>query len=169
MNSTNPLLTAVVNKLLEQLERTQHLLALIPADKLDWRPRENSYSLSELLGHLLECVAGFCAVLYALRRDELAHFKNLRALPVNHRCNSDEARDRLRDYQVYLEAGFALLSDKDLARQIPTVFVPEGESGLTLLLGNLEHLINHKHQLFFYMKLLGVAVTSTDLYRFRGV
>ncbi len=39
---------------------------------------------------------------------------------------------------------------------------------MTLLLGNLEHLLNHKYQLFFYLKLLGVPVNSSDLYRFRG-
>jgi len=50
---------------------------------------------------------------------------------------------------------------------LSTVFVKEGETLLTLLLGNLEHLINHKHQLFTYLKLLGVAVTSQDLYHFR--
>ena len=61
-----------------------------------------------------------------------------------------------------------LLQDADLSRQVPTVFVKQGESLLTLLLGNLEHLVNHKHQLFTYLKLLGVGVTSQDLYRFRG-
>jgi len=61
-----------------------------------------------------------------------------------------------------------LLSDDDLNRRIPTVFVPEGESLLTLLLGNLEHFINHKHQLFTYLKRMGVPVGSQDLYRFRG-
>jgi hypothetical protein len=39
---------------------------------------------------------------------------------------------------------------------VPSVFVPEGEQLATLLLGNLEHLINHKYQLFFYLKLLGI-------------
>ena len=39
---------------------------------------------------------------------------------------------------------------------------------MTLLLGNLEHLINHKHQLFTYLKQMGVEVTTRDLYRFRG-
>jgi len=36
------------------------------------------------------------------------------------------------------------------------------------MLGNLEHLINHKHQLFTYLKLMGESVGSRDLYRFRG-
>ena len=38
---------------------------------------------------------------------------------------------------------------------------------MTLLLGNLEHLLNHKYQLFLYIRLQGVTVTSRDLYQFR--
>jgi hypothetical protein len=48
------------------------------------------------------------------------------------------------------------------------VFVPEGEPLLTILLGNLEHLVNHKYQLFFHLKLAGVPVTSRDIYKWRG-
>jgi hypothetical protein len=51
---------------------------------------------------------------------------------------------------------------------VPTVFVPGGEALMTILLGNLEHLINHKYQLFFYLKMLGVPVGTGDLYRLRG-
>jgi hypothetical protein len=46
--------------------------------------------------------------------------------------------------------------------------VPEGEALLTLLLGNLEHFINHKYQLFAHLKMLGVPLGSRDLYVFRG-
>ena len=74
---------------------------------------------------------------------------------------------RIDIYSAHIEEGFALLTDDDLARRVPTVFVAQGESVLTLLLGNLEHLINHKHQLFNYLKQMGVPVATPDLYRFR--
>ena len=61
-----------------------------------------------------------------------------------------------------------MLEDSSLGKKVPTVFVKEGESLLTLLLGNLEHLVNHKHQLFMYLQLMGVQVKSIDLYQFRG-
>jgi hypothetical protein len=69
---------------------------------------------------------------------------------------------------VHIDEGFALLRDADLGREVPTVFVKHGEPLLTLFLGNLEHLMNHKHQLFTYLKEMGVDVMSQDLYRFRG-
>ena len=157
-------------KLSEQVERTQHLVSLVPAAALDWRPEAatDAVSIGELLGHLLECLAGFCAALYALNPAALEHFVELRSQPVNHRCQVDEAHRRIADYLSHIEEGFRPVTDEDLKRPIKTVFVPEGEAALSILLGNLEHFINHKYQLFFYLKLLGVPVSTPDLYRLRG-
>jgi hypothetical protein len=162
----------LLDKIREQLERTQHLLGRVPSERLQWRPEAPGrplLRLAEVQGHLLECLAGCCAVLYALHPERLAHFQQLRDRPVNHACSVEEAVGRLPEYLKHIEEGFALLTDQDLGRGVPTVFVPEGEAALTLLLGNLEHLINHKHQLFCYLRLLGVEVATTDLYRLRGL
>jgi hypothetical protein len=135
---------------------------------LQWRPPiPGAWPAGELLGHLLDCVAGFCAVLYAANPEQLQDLANLRLLPVNHVCGPRQARERIELYRLHIDRGFALLKDADLDRKLPTVFVPGGEPLLTLLLGNLEHLINHKHQLFMYLKLMAVNVGTADLYRFR--
>jgi hypothetical protein len=123
--------------------------------------------MGELLGHLLECLAGFCAVLYALKPDRLTYFSRLRELPVNHRCAPAEASVRIRQYGSHIDEGFALIDDDDLARPAPTVFVPEGETAATLLIGAFEHLVNHKQQLFQYLKALGVNVATRDLYQLK--
>jgi len=124
--------------------------------------------IGDVLGHLLECMAGFCALLFSKNSQQLAHFGKLRGLAVNHFCGVDEARTRIREYMSHIEEGFTLLDDADLSKLLPTVFVPEGEPILTLLLGNLEHLINHKYQLFMYLRLLGVPVGTRELYRIHG-
>jgi hypothetical protein len=116
---------------------------------------------------LLQCLAGVAAVLYAVYPRELEQFLQLKSLPVNHSCGKSEALERIADYRDRLIYGFRFLTDEDLARRIPTVFVPDGETVLTLLLGNLEHLVNHKHELFMYAKFIGVPLVSRDLYRFR--
>jgi hypothetical protein len=159
--------TLILSKLEEQIERTQHLISLIPPDKLEWQPQSNALRVCDLLGHLLECLAGFCATVYAVNPDRLARFTLLRELPVNHCCGIKEVTDRISDYAVHIREGFALLVDDDLAKRIPTFFVEDGEAVITLLLGNLEHLVNHKHQLFFYLKLIGVTVSTGDLYQIR--
>ena len=157
----------ILSKLEEQIDRAGRLLDLIPPDKIEWQPLPESLRLCEVLGHLLECLAGFCASLYAVNPEPLSHFLKLRDLPVNHCCRLEEARERIQVYAGCIREGFARLNDDDLVRIIPTVFVPDGEALMTILLGNLEHFINHKYQLFFYLKLLGVPVGTSDLYRIR--
>jgi uncharacterized damage-inducible protein DinB len=173
MQASQGLPPLILAKLHEQVERTQHLIACIPSSQMDWRPvwptpePSQGMAINRLLGHLLTCLAGFCAALYAAHSDRLTHFDRLRDLPVSHNCGLDEARQRIREYMAHIEEGFALLTDEDLVRQIPTVFVPEGEALLTLLLGNLEHFINHKYQLFSYLKALGVPLGTRELYVWR--
>lgn len=163
------LCTALLAKIDEQIERTQHLIKLVPPGGEEWRSGETgNWPLGVLLGHLLESLAGFCAVLRGMEPERLAHLAELRREPVNHFCFCGEAADRIPVYQARIAEGFALLNDARLATPVPTIFVEDGEPVLTLLLGNLEHLINHKHQLFTYLKQMGVAVSTRDLYRLRG-
>lgn len=167
MSESNTLSPLILSKLQEQVDRATHLLELIPPDKIEWQPITDTLRVCEVLGHLLECLAGVCATLYVVNPERLAHFVRLRELQVNHCCKIEEARQRMGDYLSHIREGFALLGDDDLRRRIPTVFVPEGEPVMTILLGNLEHFINHKYQLFFYLKLLGAGVSTADLYRLR--
>jgi hypothetical protein len=167
VNDSTELTSLLLAKIEQQIELAAGLVALVPDDKLEWQPAPAAFQLGNLLGHLLEACAGFCAALYKFKPQELAHFTRLRDLPVNHRCDAREATERLRDYLKYIREGFATLTDSDLARRVPTVFVPAGEAVLTILLANLEHFINHKHQLFFYLKLLGVEVGTAQLYEMK--
>jgi hypothetical protein len=152
----------------EQIERTIHLIDLLPPDRVNTVIVSGSWPPAMLLGHLLDCLAGFCAVLAAAAPKPLAHFAPLRALQVNHACTAAEALERIGTYRAHIDEGFRALRDTDLSRLLRTVFVPQGETLLTLLLGNLEHLVNHKHQLFVLLQALGCPVGTGDLYRLRG-
>ena len=170
---TNKLAGLIFEKVSEQTGLLSDIIRRLPAGNSRWTPELPLASfpqprcLGEVLGHLLQCLAGFVAVLYAVHPEQLEHFLELKQRPINHVCGEDEALERIAEYQACIREGFQLLQDDELARNMPTVFVPEGEAVLTLLLGNLEHLVNHKHELFFYGKLLGVPLTSADLYLFR--
>ena len=164
---------SVSGKISEAIERTDHLVSLVPVEKLSWRPempegQTPAIDLGHLLGHLLTCLAGFCAALYAAFPAELSEMEKLRSLTVDHSCAPEETRERIALYSQHISRGLARCSEGDLGRKIRTVFVPEGETLLTILMGNFEHLGNHKYQLFFYLKMLGVKVGTPDLYRFRG-
>lgn len=156
-------------KVREQIEKLEHLVGLVPADRVRWNPQlpPMSVDTGHVLGHLLECLAGFCAVFYAAYPEKLAGIAELRSLEVNHCCMPDEAITRIRIYADRIEEGFKLCTDSDLRCVIPTVF-SSGESMATLLLGNLEHLISHKYQLFMYLKMSGVPLTTRDIYCWRG-
>jgi hypothetical protein len=154
-----------VSKIDEQIDRTAHLAQLLPNDAtLRALDISGSWTAGDLLGHLLDCLAGFCAALYAAEPERLAHFQRLRELPVNLSIGPEEFRARLDIYRAHIAEGFALLDDNALARNIPTAFVPSGRTMATLLLGNLEHLINHKRQLFEFLKRMQVKVGTADLY-----
>lgn len=164
----------LLEELREQVELPEHLISLIPSGQADWHPKllsiddPNFFRLNELFFHLTECLAGFCAALHAAYKDQLADFARLRNVPLHHSCEVEEAKALLGIYMSHIEEGFALLTDDDLTRQIPTIFVREGEALFTILIGNLEHYINHKYQVFFYLKILGFSVTTADLYRLRS-
>jgi hypothetical protein len=159
-------------KVLATIERTEHLVSVIPEARLDWRPEMSGQSAPTsdaglLLGHLLDCMAGFCAAFYAAFPDELENLAELKSATVNHFCGPEEWRKRVRVYRQAIEHSFLVCNDQDLARPVKTIFNPEGESLATLLLSNLEHLLNHKYQLFFYLKLMSVPVGTEDLYDLR--
>lgn len=170
---TDVLAGIILAKINEQIERLTGIVRRLPPGMCDWTPDLPSASypqpwcLGRVLGHLLQCLAGFVASLYAVHPEQLGHFLELKNRPVNHVCERDEALERIAEYHRYIQEGFLLLRDDELAHVLPTVFVPQGEAVLTLLLGNLEHLVNHKHELFFYAKLLGIPLTSRELYQFR--
>ncbi len=165
----NCIVESIRLKVREEIERTEHLIELIPPDRIEWNPEwpRDSFDIGHLLGHLLECLAGFCAVFHAAFPQRIKGMLEMRSLPVNHFCDPVEATARIQAYARCIEEGFDLCDDEHLRRMLLTVFAIS-ESVMTLLLGNLEHLINHKYQLFVYLKILGVPVTTRDIYCWRG-
>jgi hypothetical protein len=170
----DPLVNSLAEKVMETIERTLHLVSLVPANLLEWRPElpekmPEANDLGHVLGHLLECLSGFCAAFYRAFPVELADFVELRAMAAGESCSPVEAQEKIKLYEAQIRRGFQRCADKDLSMRIPTVFVPEGQTLLTVLLGNLEHLINHKYQLFVYLRLAGVKVGSRDIYKWRRI
>jgi len=112
-------------------------------------------------------MSGFCAALNAVLSGGLDGADKLRGALEPAVASVDDMLLRSQMYMTALDQGFGLLSDADLGKRVPTVFVPEGEALLTVLLGNYSHLVAHKYQLFSYLKNAGVAVGTRDLYVFR--
>ena len=168
-SSAHPVRNVVAARILEDAELIFEMLALAPPDSGAWRPPDwpathgdPPFSLAQLTAHLVESLGGICACLYKLHPEPLAGVAWLKdgaaALP---------AREAMAELQRAARAGFDLVTDADLMRDLPTVFAPEGEPVLATLLVNWKHLLHHAHQLFVYLKLLGAAVDTRHLYRFQ--
>ena len=169
------MLSVTITFVLEQkvqaaVGRMEHLVSLVPVDQLNWRPAPANQEVREVmdlghvLGHSLDCMAGFCAAFLAAYPEELAEFRELKSARVNHFCTPSEWKERIGIYKEGIAKGFQLCTDEDLKRPVVTIFMPEGELLGSILLNNLEHLVSHKYQLFFYLRLLGVQVGTADLY-----
>src|SRR5260370_24824803 len=122
--------------LLEQIERTEHLIRVVPSDKIGWDPRlpQGSTDVGYLVGHLLDCMAGFCAVFHAAFPQQLGDFSALQSLPVNHFCRPDAALCRIREYAAHFGQCFDLCTANDLPQVVPSYFVPQVAALGTLLL-----------------------------------
>ncbi len=96
-NMPAPLCTSISAKIHEQIERTDYLVGKIPTDGPPVgapSPGHAGWSTGRLLGHLFDCLAGFCAVLVAINPERLSHFSKLREMPVNQSPELSEALDR---------------------------------------------------------------------------
>ena len=148
-------------RILEDAGLIAELLALIPEGREEWRPTDwpvspegdPPFNVARLRAHLAESLAGVCACLYRLHpEEEPAHLRTAAGFETLRQAAAD---------------GFARLTDAGLTRSLPTVFAPQGAPFLETLLINWKHLLHHGHQLFLYLKLLGVPVGTRHLYRFR--
>src|SRR5580658_1346967 len=94
-------------KIDEQIERTAHLAGLLPEAVIECGiDASSSWTAGALLGHLLDCLAGFCAALYAAEPERLAHFQRLRELPVNLSLGPQEFAARLEIYRGHIAEAF---------------------------------------------------------------
>ena len=162
------LITAFASKLLEEIDRVEHLAAMVRPEMLDDSPLPG-FSFRALLQHLLESAAGFCAALDRALPGGLDHASVLKGTLAEPVERTVDALERLAAFRAAVQTGFAELEDTDLASKLPTIFVPGGELLLTILLSNYSHLVAHKYQLFMNLKASGVSVGTRDLYVFRDV
>ena len=148
----------------EDLALIEEMLALIPPSAEDWRPNwpgDVPFTMPELVAHLADSCGGICAC-FARLHPSLDWTKAETA-----GLRTGRNRRVIAGYRAMVQEARALTRDEDWMRVIPSYFVAEGEPFLTVLLVNLKHVNHHAHQLFVYLKLLGVPVGTRHLYRFK--
>jgi len=159
----------LARRLDEDAALIEEMLLLVPAGKQGWRPDwPLAFTVEGLAAHLVESWGGVCGCFQRLHPQQMAKLTALQ----EQIAKAGEARlaasqGLLGECREKVKEGFLLTSDEDLGRRVPTYFNPGGEPFLEILLTNLKHVNHHAHQLFVYLKLMGVAVETRHLYRFR--
>ena len=140
------------------------LIAMVPADRLDWRPGAKFMTLGQLICHISLGVGDGIRLLHTGQwpaMDEMLTGMKQENLPS---CGVEEALKKLEADKAVLREALAAISEHDFAEKI--VSVPWGMKGKfeVLALAFLEHFTNHKMQLFTYLKLLDLQVDTQVLY-----
>jgi len=166
------LAAALFSRIEEEATLTLRLMERVPADAAEWRPDWPSverppFTVRKLCAHLCESLSGFCAVLVKLEPEPPPAAASLRLrVEAASAGTIGDSMALLTDLLVFLRERFQNIPDSDLTRTLPSVFTAAGKPAMTMLLTNLVHFTNHKYQLFTYLKVLDVPVSTQDLYRF---
>jgi len=140
------------------------LMGLVDADKLDWKPEVGEWmSTSQLLCHLTNACGWCCERFVSDTWQEVMEGKV--PSPPTDVASVEEAKrllaeDKELTYRLIEQAGEEALAAKLSPAPWDPTMRPLGQH----LLGMVEHLAQHKGQLFYYLKLQGKPVTTWTLY-----
>ncbi len=130
-------------------ERTRRVIACIPAEQLEWAPREGAFSFGDLIRHL--------AVM-----ERFMFAENVQNRPSRYRGHGRDLAEGYEAVIEYLErmhaesmAIFRSLTREDLLRPCPT---PGGIRMPTWkwLRAMVEHEVHHRGQLYLMLGMIGV-------------
>jgi hypothetical protein len=145
---------------LDSYRPAESLLKMVPADKLDWKPDSSFMSLGQLIYHLSGGIGAELRMLINGNWPDPAEMEqgNLPA------CSVQEALGRLEQDKANLRKITSEITEEDFANKI--VSVPWGLTCKMeiMALDFRDHFVNHKMQLFTYLKLLGYPVNTNTLY-----
>lgn len=140
------------------------LVSLAPANKLDWKPAPGTFmNLGQLLHHLSNCPGGLVMAVNNAFPPGDAFQKFVQEDLKNTKTPEVAARELSRGWDE-AKAALAAVNPADFqARMVSVPWGPPMPLWRTCL-GMAEHWLNHKYQLFFYLKLLGQSVNTMTLY-----
>lgn len=142
---------------------TAKLISMAPAGKLDWKPAQDAMSLGQLLHHVSTCPGGLVMAANNAFPPSDAFQKFVQEDLKNTKTPEIAGRELSRGWDE-AKAALAGVSPGDFhGRMVNVPWGPAMPMWRTCL-GMAEHWVNHKYQLFFYLKLLGQPVNTMTLY-----
>jgi len=142
----------------------EKLIAMVPADKLGWRPGPTFMSLGQVVCHLSGGLGGDFETLLSGKWPSMEEMEVGMKLENMPSCGVQEALDKLEKDKKVLRTALDGVSEADFTNRV--VSVPWGWKAKLEIMGVsfLGHFNNHKMQLFTYLKLLGLPVNTETLY-----
>ncbi|MGD1158463.1 MAG: DinB family protein [Terriglobia bacterium] len=149
---------------MESVRPAEKLIAMVPADKLDWKPGPTFMSLGQVVCHLSDGLGGGFEMLLSGKwppSEEMEAGMKLENMPS---CGVQDALDKLEKDKKILRTALDSISEADFTSRV--VSVPWGwKAKLEIIsISFLGHFNNHKMQLFTYLKLVGLPVNTETLY-----
>jgi len=143
---------------------TRNTYRLVPADKLEWKPTERSFTLGQLIEHMPQAL-NFNAKIVA---SEDWPLKSLREIFVANRrhptATVEEALEHLETGAAAFKAAVTRIGDQKFQQeQVNTpqwAALPIWRFAIFVL----EHHLNHKMELHMNLRLLGISVNTGTLY-----
>lgn len=152
-----PLNQLLIAELQREAVSTRKLLAVVPTDKLEWRPHERSMTLGRLASHVAEIPHWVNRPLESVEFDMAAQVLK----PAN--CQNTE--ELLELFETKLSAAISALekaTDEDLAAQWTfrrgdhVISQSTRYEAVRFMMGN--HQVHHRGQLSVYLRLLDVPI-----------
>ena len=150
----------------EMVKPTEPLFHLVPADKIEWRPAENTFTLGQQMTH----IAGALEVYSRGIVNGEWGFRSMRERFVQNRHTPsqtvDEAVRALRENITEFKQLVGSLTEEQFSSE--EVEAPQFGRRVPrwrIAMLAIEHHINHKAELFMCLKILGVKVNTGHLYR----
>jgi len=149
---------------MENYRPAEKLIGMVPADKLTWQPGRTFMSTGQVLCHLSGGLGGDLEMLLSGKFPSMKEMEEGMKLENLPSCSPQEALDKLEKDKKILRQVLDGLSEEDFASKV--VSVPWGwKAKMERMAFNfLGHFLNHKMQLFTYLKLLGLPVNTETLY-----
>jgi uncharacterized damage-inducible protein DinB len=147
------------------VQPTEQLYRLIPADKLDWKPADNAFSLGQQIAHLSGALSVYAL---GITKGEWG-FKSMRERFVLNRhtpsLSVEEAVRLLNENCTEFRSIVGSLTEEEFSKgEVDSPQLGRVPRWRLAMLA-VEHHINHKAELFMSLKFMGVSVNTGNLYK----
>lgn len=147
---------------LDSYKPAETMLKMVPTDKLDWKPGPTFMTMGQLMYHLSQGIGTELRMLINNswpKPEEMT--EAMKQMPI---CSVQEALANLEKDKSTLRHVLAGVTEEDFASKILSVPWGWKANMEKMALDFREHFVNHKMQLFTYLKLLGFPVNTETLY-----